>query len=105
MTRAHWISLLSLSLAIACGGSRSALRGPPPGDRVSDSPRERMSGIPVPDPTADPENQDSRFGVDSARDRGATIKQKREERQRCLDLASKAQAEGKKPPPCLPPKK
>jgi hypothetical protein len=105
VTSARCLWLLSLILALACASSRPALHQPPSGDRVSDSPRERMSGMPVPDPTADPENQDQRFGIESARDRGQTAKQKREERQRCLDLISKAQAAGKKPPPCLPAKK
>ena len=54
--------------------------------RIKDSPREKMAAIPPVDPGADPENQDQRFGVESARERGQTAAQQRAERQRCVDI-------------------
>jgi hypothetical protein len=97
------LSTLFLALALGCASSRPALRDGQPGERVTDSPREKMAGMPVPDPTADPENQDQRFGIETARDRGETLKQKREAKQRCVDVVSAQTAKGTKAPPCVPP--
>lgn len=68
------------------------------GKRIPDSPREKLGGMPVPDPVADRDLQDQRFGIDSARERGDTMAQKRAERRRCADIiAGKAPNRG---PPC-----
>jgi hypothetical protein len=94
-----------LSLALACTAHRPALRPAPPRDRLTDSPAEKLAALPVPDPAADAENQDRRFGIESARERGETAQRKREEKRRCVDVVSAQQAKGNKPPPCPPQKK
>jgi len=58
--------------------------------------------MPVPDPAADPENQDQRFGVQSARERGETIKAKRDEKSRCVDVVTNGEAAKGQKPPCQP---
>lgn len=109
MNTRRTLSTLALSvasaLAVGCASPRSGLRDAPTAGRVTDSPRERMAAMPVPDPTADPENQDQRFGVESARERGETAKQKREAKERCVDVVSAQAATGNKLPPCVTPAK
>jgi hypothetical protein len=66
------------------------------------SPQDRLGGMPVPDPTADRDNNDQRFGIESARERGATARQKLAERRRCADIIA-----GRIPntgPPCGAPR-
>lgn len=93
----RWVALVAgaaLSTAAALGCATA-------GRRIPDSGREQVGGMPVPDPGADRDNQDQRFGIDSARERGDTLKQKRAEQRRCADVVS-----GKIPnrgPPCPTP--
>jgi len=94
-----------LTVALGCASHQPALRPAPPRDRLTDSPSEKLAAMPVPDPAADPENQDRRFGVESARERGETAQRKREEKRRCVDVVSAQQAKGNKPPPCPPQQK
>jgi hypothetical protein len=86
-------ALLCLALALGCAHAGSE-------QRPRDSPRERMGGMPAPDPTANPDNKDQRFGIDSARERGETAAQKRAAQRRCVEVVG-----GKAPPkgaPCPP---
>jgi hypothetical protein len=93
--------IVALALVSACATPRPTLRQPAAQTRVRGTPAERLAGIPVPDPAADPENKDRRFGIDSARDRNETAQRKREERRRCVDVVSKGEA-AKGKPPCPP---
>jgi hypothetical protein len=95
-------AVLLLMAAIGCATPRPALRESQAKARLTDTPRERLAAIPVPDPAAAPENQDQRFGIESARERGETAKQKLEERRRCVDVVSGRQASKKTRPPCPP---
>jgi hypothetical protein len=101
MTTSRTISMTLLALVLGCASSRSALRSDKPRDRVTDSPAEKMAAMPVPDPSANPENKDQRFGIESARERGETAKQKREDQHRCVDVVSAGEA-SKGKPPCTP---
>src|SRR5205085_1020290 len=94
----------TMTYAMACAVQRPAARGSKTSERLTNSPRESLAAMPVPDPTADPENKDQRFGIESARQRGDTLKQKRAELKRCADVVS-AQEAKKKIPPCPAPKK
>jgi hypothetical protein len=89
---------LVLALLFGCASPRPALRPDLAGQRVADSPAEKMAAIPVPDPAADPENQDRRFGIESARERNDTAQRKREEQRRCVDVISKKETAGGKIP-------
>jgi hypothetical protein len=93
-----------IMVAFGCATPRPALREPSAKTRLTDTPRERMAAIPVPDPAATRENQDQRFGIESARERGETAKQKAEEKRRCVDVVSARQAGKNTPPPCPPAK-
>jgi hypothetical protein len=95
---------LLLLAAIGCATPRPALRESQAKARLTDTPRDRMAAMPVPDPAAAPENQDQRFGIESARERRETAKQKLEERRRCVDVVSAQQASKKPRPPCPPAK-
>jgi hypothetical protein len=97
--------VLAFALALGCAHAGNNLRPAPAGERVTDSPAEKLAAMPVPDPAADPENKDQRFGIESARDRGQTAKAKREEQRRCLDVVSPADAAKGKKPTCPPPSK
>jgi hypothetical protein len=91
-------SVVALALLCGCATAR------PPRDRVTDSPAEKLAAMPVPDPAADPENKDQRFGIESARERDQTAQRQREEKRRCVDVVSKSEA-AKGKPPCPPPRK
>jgi hypothetical protein len=100
MTTFKALTLGFLALGLACATPRSQLRRDQTG-RLTDGPAEKLAAMPVPDPAADPENKDQRFGIESARERGETAKRKREEKNRCVDVISKREAAREKPP-CLP---
>jgi hypothetical protein len=95
---------LVLALLFGCATPRPTLRPSPTTQRVADSPAEKMAAIPTPDPAADPENQDRRFGIETARDRNETARRQREEQRRCLDAISRSEAARAKPP-CVPSQK
>ena len=90
-----------LALLLGCASPRPALRSDRGPERLTDTPAEKLAAMPVPDPAADPENKDQRFGIESARERGETAKRKREEKSRCVDVVSKSEAARGKPP-CPP---
>src|SRR5205814_4480690 len=98
------LSGVVLALLSGCATPRPALRQPQARDRLRDTPAEKMAALPVPDPAADPEYKDQRFGIESARERDETARRKREERQRCVDVISRSEAARGKPP-CPPSKK
>ena len=107
MNSRHSLGILGaffLALTTGCAAPRPALRKAPPRDRLTDTPSEKLAAMPVPDPAADPENKDQRFGIETARERGETAQRKREEKRRCVDIVSAQQAKGQKPPPCPAPK-
>jgi hypothetical protein len=90
-------STLLFMLLSGCASPRPTLRPDQARQRLRDTPAEKMAGIPVPDPAADPENQDRRFGVESARERNETVRRQREERRRCVDVIARNDATGGKP--------
>jgi hypothetical protein len=96
--------LLSVLLvgSVACATRRSGFRdSQATTGRLTNSPRENLAAMPVPDPGADPEHQDQRFGIESARERAETVKQKRAEKSRCVDVVSPGEVK-KGTPPCPP---
>jgi hypothetical protein len=101
MTSLHSLSLPLLALALGCAAPRPALQPARPA-RLTGLPADSLATMPVPDPAADRENQDRRFGVDSARERGETAKRKREEQRRCVDVVANGGATGSTKPPCPP---
>lgn len=101
MISSRTLPLILLALALGCAGPRAGLRAEQR-QRVTDSPAEKMSAMPVPDPAADPENNNERFGVDSARERGETAQRKREEKRRCVDVVTNGEAAKGQKPTCPP---
>jgi len=97
-------TVILLALFAGCATPRPSLRPAPARDRLGDTPAEKLAALPVPDPAADPENQDRRFGIQSARARDEEARRQREERRRCVDVISRAEAQKAKPP-CPPVKK
>lgn len=97
--------VLLMALVFGCATPRASLRAEQPRNRITDSPAEKMSAMPVPDPTADPENKDQRFGIESARARKETARRQQDEQRRCVDVVSDADAAKGSKPPCQPPKK
>jgi hypothetical protein len=95
-------SVVLLALLSGCATPRPSLRQGQTRQRLTDTPAEKLAAMPVPDPAASPENQDRRFGIESARERNETARRKREEQRRCLDAISRSEA-AKGKPPCLPP--
>jgi hypothetical protein len=96
-----------LSSALGCATTERARRpaasdGQTAEQRLHDAPAERLAGLPVPDPAASPENQDQRFGVESARARREAEARRRDEKRRCVDVVSAEDAR-KRRPPCPPP--
>jgi hypothetical protein len=92
---------LVLTLLLGCASPRPALRADRTPARLTDTPAEKMAAMPVPDPTADPENKDQRYGIESARAREETARQKREQKRRCVDVVARAEA-AKGKPICVP---
>lgn len=101
MTIRRALSIGLLALAVGCAAPRPTLRDGQTRQRLSNSPAEALAAMPVPDPAAAPENKDQRFGIESARERGETVRRKREEKRRCVDVVSKGEA-AKGKPPCPP---
>jgi hypothetical protein len=95
------VVVVATALISGCATARPSLVQPAARSRVSGTPAERLAGIPVPDPSADPDNKNQRFGIDSARERNETAQRKREEGRRCVDVVSKGDA-AKGKPPCPP---
>jgi hypothetical protein len=95
------LSLVLLALLSGCATARPSLRQGQTRQLLTDSPAEKLAATPVPDPAADPENKDQRFGIESARERNETARRKREEQRRCVDVISRADA-AKAKPPCPP---
>jgi hypothetical protein len=87
-----------LALLLGCASPRPALRADRGPQRLTDTPAEKLAAMPVPDPAADPENQDRRFGIETAREREETARQKREQKRRCVDVIAKSEAAKGKPP-------
>jgi hypothetical protein len=104
MTTFKALSVAVLALGLGCATPRPQLRPAQPHARLTNTPAEKLAAMPVPDPAADPENRDRRFGIDSARARADAARQKREEERRCVDVISKPEA-AKGKPPCLTPRK
>jgi hypothetical protein len=101
MTTLRALSIGVLALAMGCATPRPTLRDGQTRQRLTNTPAEKLAAMPVPDPAADPENKDQRFGIESARDRGETARRKREEKRRCVDVVSRSEAARGKPP-CPP---
>jgi hypothetical protein len=101
MTTFHALSIGLVALALGCATPRPALRERQASQRLTSSPAEKLAAMPVPDPAADLENKDQRFGIESARERAETARRKREEQRRCVDVISKREAARGKPP-CPP---
>src|SRR5690349_16537004 len=55
---------LVLTLLLGCASPRPALRADRTPARLTDTPAEKLAAMPVPDPTADPENKDQRYGIE-----------------------------------------
>jgi len=87
-----------LALLLGCASPRPALRSDRGPERLTDTPAEKLAAMPVPDPAADPENKDHRFGIESARAREETARQKREQKRRCVDVVAKGEAAKNRPP-------
>ena len=97
------LAMVLMAGTMACATARPGLDSSQSNRRLTNTPREKLAAMPVPDPAADPDNQDQRFGIESARERRELAKQKKAQQSRCVDVVS-AQEAGKPTPPCPPAK-